>query len=237
MSLVAAVVVPAAPALLPGLGGSADPLGPLRSTARDVVAEALAAAPGARVVVVASATHREGGAARRPVRQEWPLDAPSGAARYTHGRVMPDALPTGLEIGRELLDGLGAGERVRLVSVADDAAPPECATLGARLVADAPTVLVVVGDGSATRTLKAPGHLDERSEDFDAALSQALAAVDGPALLAVDPHLADALWCRGRPALQVLGGAASQASALHGRVVLDVAPYGVGYLVATWLPR
>ena len=232
MSLVAAAVVPAAPALLPGIGGAADPLAELREHAREAVTAAVAADPAARVVVVTAASHPEGGLARRPVRLEWPGDAPSGAARFTTGRVPVGALPTGLEIGRELL---GDDVAARLVSVADDAAAGECASLGAALVRGGPTVLVVVADGSATRTVRAPGHLDERAEGFDAGIARALAEVDGEALLALDPVLADALWCRSRPALQALSGALG-GSVLVGDVRVDEAPYGVGYLVATWLP-
>ncbi|MBM6545309.1 hypothetical protein JNO54_04030 [Janibacter sp. YIM B02568] len=243
MTLVAAAVVPAAPALLPGLGGAADPLAELRDRARATLAAAVAADPEAQVVVVCGATNLEGGLARRPVRLEWATDAPSGAARFTTGRVPAGALPTGLEIGRELL---GDDVAARFVSVADDAAARECASLGAALVRGRPTVLAVVADGSATRTVKAPGHLDERAEGFDARIARALAEVDGQALLAIDPMLADALWCRGRAALQVLAGALGMPDArdgaplaspgLIGDVTLDEAPYGVGYLVATWLP-
>ncbi|GAA3608513.1 class III extradiol dioxygenase subunit B-like domain-containing protein [Marihabitans asiaticum] len=233
MTLVAAAIVPAAPALLPRMGGAADPLRPLRQVSREAVADAVASAPGAGVVVVSGWGHSDsGGAARRPVRRDWPLDAPSGAERFTTGQVPPGALPTGLEIGRQLL---ADGTEARLVSVADDAAPHECLALGADLVADGPTVLVVVADGSAKRTVKAPGHLDERAEGFDAGLSRALAAADADALAALDPVLADELWCRGRAALQVLAGAAG-GSPFAPSVDHDEAPYGVGYLVATWTP-
>lgn len=233
MSLVAAAVVPAAPALLPGVGGSADPLADVRAVAVEAVARAVAVDPAARIVVVSGAVHHEGGRGRRPVRRTWPGVAPSGAARYSTGRVLPGALPAGLEIGRELVGGRW---EATLVSVAEDAAAVECARLGADLVAERPVVLVVVADGSATRTVKAPGHLDQRAEGFDARLAEALESVDGEALLAVDPVLAEELWCRGRAALQVLGGAA-EGSILAGEILLDAAPFGVGYLVATWLPR
>ena len=122
MTLVAAAVVPAAPALLPGVGGAADPLADLREVARTAVGSAVAIDAAAQVVVVTAATHPEGGLARRPVRLEWPLGAPSGSARYTTGRVPVGALPAGLEIGRELVADPAAA---RLVSVADDAAPGE----------------------------------------------------------------------------------------------------------------
>lgn len=242
MTLVAAAVVPAAPALLPGVGGAADPLADLREVARTAVGSAVAIDAAAQVVVVTAATHPEGGLARRPVRLEWPQGAPSGSARYTTGRVPVGALPAGLDIGRELVAGPAAA---RLVSVADDAAPGECAALGAALVGAGPVVLVVVADGSATRTVTAPGHLDERAAGFDASIARALGEVDAERLLEIDPVLADELWCRGRAALQVLAGASGMPAArpgaplaspgLVGDVAYDDAPFGVGYLVATWL--
>lgn len=223
MSLIGAVVVPAAPALLPGLGGLADPLRDVREAARRSIESACAAAPIASLIAVS-------GQGEGP--SEWPIDAPSGAARFTTGRVPHGALPAGLEIARMLLP---EGRSARLVGVAQDAAPQECLAVGRDLVADGPVVLVVVADGSATRTLKAPGHFDERAEAFDATIARALAEVDGPALAAIDPDLASALWCRGRAALQVLAGAVEGSeSPLRGQVDLDEAPYGVGYFVARW---
>ena len=77
--------------------------------------------------------------------------------------------------GRELVADPAAA---RLVSVADDAAPGECAALGAALAGAGPVVLVVVADGSATRTVKAPGHLDERAAGFDASIAPSSFSAD-----------------------------------------------------------
>ncbi|WP_370892056.1 hypothetical protein [Janibacter sp. GXQ6167] len=223
MSLRGAVVIPAAPALLPGLGGTADPLRGVREIARGAVESLCATAPDASVVVVS-------GQDDGPT--EWAWEAPSGAARFTTGRVSPGALPAGLEIGRMVLP---EGRTARLIGIHHDASPRACGDLGRALVAEGPVVLVVVADGSATRTVKAPGHFDERAEAFDAEIARALAAVDAPALAELDPALASELWCRGRAALQVLAGAAEGSeSPLRGQVQLDEAPYGVGYFVATW---
>ena len=84
----AAVVVPAAPALLPGIGGTADPLADVRERAADLVATTAGAKGADRLVVVGSG----------PATRVWPGDAPSGAARFTTGRVPDGALPTDLSL-------------------------------------------------------------------------------------------------------------------------------------------
>ena len=70
----------------------------------------------------------------------------------------------------------GLGPRVRVV--ASDAgrrvARSLLAEVGAEEVTDEPTGVLVVGNGSAKRTLRAPGHFDERAEVFDDDLRRAL---------------------------------------------------------------
>lgn len=225
MSRLTAVVVPAAPALLPGIGGAADPLADLRERARTVVtatAERAGAATDARLVVVAAGDATRG----------WALDAPSGAERFTTGRVLAGALPTGLEIGR-MLAPLGWGEQIGLHSIAADAAPGECMALGRELAAEGPLVLLVVADGPATLTEKAPGHLQPDAAPFARGVRQALAAADATALAGLDPIICDRLWMRGRPALQVLAGAFSGTDAM-GEVLAEESPFGVQYLLARW---
>ncbi len=92
-----AVVVPAAPALLPGIGGAADPLADLRERARALVADTMTKGV-TRLVVIGSARSTT----------TWPSDAPSGAARFTTGRLPEGALPTALEIGRRFAPPQGA---------------------------------------------------------------------------------------------------------------------------------
>lgn len=231
-----AVVVPAAPALLPGLGGTADPLADLRERARALVADALAKGV-ARVVVIGPGEST----------RTWPADAPSGAARFTTGRVPEGALPTGLEIGRSLaptrgddfaptrgdeLAPFGGGELV-LQSVAADADSATCLELGRSLPADGPTLLLVVADGPATLTAKAPGHLQPDATPFAEELAHALAAADTTALADLDPATCDRLWMRGRPALQVMAGAFAD-QRVRGELIGEEAPFGVQYLLARW---
>jgi hypothetical protein len=95
-----------------------------------------------------------------------------------------------------------------------------------------PVGLLVLGNGSAMRTEKAPGHLDERAEGFDAALGAALAAADGAALADVDGALGSALWAEVEP-LRALGELLRGSdSAWQVDVTYDDAPYGVQYWVA-----
>lgn len=93
--------------------------------------------------------------------------------------------------------------------------------------------LLVLGDGSACRTVKAPGYLDERAEPFDAELARALGAADTEALAGLDAELCRQLQVEGRAPWQVLAGAARGAG-LGGKLRYADAPYGVGYFVASW---
>ena len=128
------------------------------------------------------------------------------------GDPAPDPLPLALAVGRHLAPG------AQLWGVPSEELPPASSYL-------------VVGDGTAKRTLKAPGHLDERAEGFDAAVVAALAAGDPAALGALDPVLAGDLWVAG---LAAWAAAATLAGPWTADVLYADAPYGVGYAVAVW---
>ncbi len=94
-------------------------------------------------------------------------------------------------------------------------------------------LVLVVGDGSARRSEKAPGHLDEGSFAVDESILAALATGDTAALLALDPDTCDALMVTGRAPLQHV------AHLLRGRrveadLVWSGDPWGVMYWVAVW---
>jgi hypothetical protein len=149
------------------------------------------------------------------------------------GRAGLDSLPLSIGLGSRLLDEAGYQGRRSLQSVGAATSPAACAALGARLAAATPrAALLVMADGSARRSRRAPGYLDVRAEPFDAAVSRAVRTGDMPALLALDEALAAELMATGRPAWQVLAGAAAgrQPSCV---VRYDDAPFGVGYLVAS----
>ncbi|HMA47188.1 MAG TPA: hypothetical protein VKP11_08320, partial [Frankiaceae bacterium] len=93
--------------------------------------------------------------------------------------------------------------------------------------------LLVMGDGSAARAAHAPRGEDPRARPFDASVAAALGSADAAALLALDPSLARELVAAGRASWQVLAGAAA-GRRWAGHLVYDDAPYGVGYVIATW---
>jgi len=125
-----------------------------------------------------------------------------------------DPLPLALAVGSHLL-----GDRPHQLWGVPSGPLPEA------------EALLVVADGTARRTLKAPGHLDERAEAFDAAVVEALAAGSPERLAALDPALAAELWVQGLPAWQEV---ATLPGPWAGAVTYADAPYGVGYVVATW---
>ena len=94
------------------------------------------------------------------------------------------------------------------------------------------TDLLVVGDGSARRTEKAPGHLDPRAEAYDAQVSAALASGDPAQLGALDPVLGADLLAAGVPVWRALAGVLR--GTFEAEVLYDDAPFGVGYFCAVW---
>ncbi|MCX4844745.1 class III extradiol dioxygenase subunit B-like domain-containing protein [Streptomyces sp. NBC_00893] len=235
--LVAAAVCPCPPLLVPEVAAGAAPeLDTLRAACADALGVLAAARPDLLIVV---------GPADRPNRGPHPEGA-GGTFRgfgvdlgVRLGRDLATAtdrqLPPSLAVGAWLLARAEwAGAPVEGLGVGEPLAADLCTGAGRDLAARADRVaLLVMGDGSACRTLKAPGYLDERAEAFDAAAARALGAADPDALIALDESLAYELKAAGRAPWQVLAGAA-QGAGLTGRLLYEDAPYGVGYLVAAW---
>lgn len=228
--LVAAAVCPHPPLLVPELAAGAAPeLDALRAACDDAVASLLAARPD-RIVVVGSAPESAdlphgGTGSFAPFGVDVTVCLGAGEA--------PD-LPLSLTVAAWLLARTPVAVPVSGLAVAADADAADCLAAGADLVRDdTRTALLVMGDGSACRTEKAPGYLDPRAEPYDAAVARALADADPLALAGLDPDLSEELWVAGRAAWQVMAGAADGAG-LGARLTYDEAPYGVGYFVAVW---
>lgn len=233
--LAAAAVCPCPPLLVPDLAAGAAPeLDGARTACSDALAVLAASRPD-RLVVIGPGAH------------EGPERYPSGTAGDFRGfgvdmdvRLGPGAggdrpLPASLAVGAWLLSRAGwADAPVEGLAVGERLAPARCAETGRELAARAERVaLLVLGDGSACRSLKAPGYLDDRAAGFDERAARALGSADTAALAALDEHLAYELKAAGRAPWQVLAGAAEGAG-LEGRLLYEDAPYGVGYFVAAW---
>ncbi|MET9436691.1 class III extradiol dioxygenase subunit B-like domain-containing protein [Streptomyces sp. NPDC006551] len=244
--LVAAAVCPCPPLLVPEVAtGAAPELHAARVACADALGLLAASRPD-RLYVVGPAA--EGALGPYPAGSTGSfagfgvdLSVRLGAARPAGGRPGDDRsagdrpLPASLAVAAWLLErtdwadapveGLGVGERLE---------SGRCAAAGRELAASADRVaLLVMGDGSACRSVKAPGYLDERAAPFDAEAARALGSADPDALLGLDENLAYELKAAGRAPWQVLAGAA-QGAGLEGRLLYEDAPYGVGYFVAAW---
>jgi hypothetical protein len=210
--IIAAAVCPHPPVLVPELAsGAASELDDVRSAALASVATLVSMRPD-RVVIVGTGELAE------------PVDESAGGTLAGHGvdvRAGGDdvVLPLSLTIGAWLLDQAGwDGPRTyTTTSVPTD---------------DRAALLVMTG-GSARRSLKAPGYLDERAEAHDAAIGAALANGDADALASLDVHLGDELLAPGARALVVLGEMTKGAD-VTAQLRWDGAPFGVGYWVADW---
>jgi hypothetical protein len=228
--LTTVAVVPEPPLLVPELAtGAATETAALRAACREA-ARRLAAASESWIAIGAD----PGG--RRTVASDargsfvgFGIDVVVGMGPEAAAPVDP-ALPLPLLITGWLRDGLPVAVRGELV--APDADPDACLALGVELAREA-TALLIVGDGAATHTEKAPGHLDERAGPFDDAVAAALVAADPVALAALDPALATDVWAVGRAPWQVLAGA-TRDSAWTGELLHSSRPFGVGYHVAVW---
>ncbi len=214
----------------PGRPDAGAVLGRLRAACRDAVAGLAQARPDVLVVT--------GGGARTA---RYPQDACGSLRRYGipartgHGEPV---LPLSLTVGAWLVRGLPAAAapgRVVFQEVSRELPPADCLRLGARLAALAPRVaLLALGDGTARRATREPAAADPQAQAYDDAVAAALAAADPAALAGLDPGLDAPLMIAGRPAWQVLAGAAGAAAAPEGALAFAGAPFGVGYLVASW---
>jgi hypothetical protein len=146
------------------------------------------------------------------------------------------SLPLSLGLGAMLLDEAGYRGARRLRAVGHDEPARACVRLGGELGdSDARTALLVIGDGSARRSRKAPGYLDPRAAAFDAEVERAVGAGELHALQRLDKALARDLMATGRPAWQVLSGAMGSPAATAEVLYCDD-PFGVAYLVAYLTP-
>ncbi|MFJ7902687.1 class III extradiol dioxygenase subunit B-like domain-containing protein [Streptomyces sp. NPDC096198] len=237
--LVAAAVCPCPPLLVPQVaGGAAQELDGARAACADALGVLAAARPD-RLVAVGSAPQGGGGAYPAGARGSFRGFGVDVGVRLGGAGTGPATsereLPLSLAVAAWLLERVGWEDApVEGLAVPEDLAPRRCAETGAALPGrDARVALLVMGDASACRSVKAPGYLDERAAGFDTAAARALSTADLAALRALDPGLARELKAAGRAPWQVLAGAA-EGTDLTGALLYEDAPYGVGYLVAAW---
>ena len=239
--LVAAAVCPCPPLLVPDVAAGAAPeLAAARAACTDALCVLAAARPD-RLVVVGPAEQSGRGPHPEGTRGSFrgfgvDLDVRLGRdGQAETGAVSERQLPPSLAVAAWLLERTGWSDApIEGLGVGEPLEAERCIQTGRDIVAQADRVaLLVMGDASACRTLKAPGYLDERAAPFDAEVARALGSADVAAVKALDAELAYELKASGRAPWQVLAGAAEGAG-LGGALLYEDAPYGVGYVVATW---
>jgi len=235
--LVAAAVLPHPPALVPDVAaGAAHELESVRAACAVALEHVLSADPD-RVVLVGvgsePATFRPGSVGTFagvgvPLRAALPGAPPESAV----------GLPLSLTVGAWLLGRRGGWPPLRAEAVSPAVAPGEAAALGQQWAAGADRVAIIaMGDGSAALTVKAPGYLVDGAQLWQKRVTQALVEVDLDVIGAIEAEEASAFAAAGRPAWQVLAGAAKARAGVghwHGDLLADESPYGVAYLVVTW---
>jgi hypothetical protein len=239
--LVSAAVCPHPPLLVPALAsGAADELDELRARCLGAVSALLEAEGDPLDVVVVGTGPTPGTAAPDATGSlaGYGVDLTVSLSRVAGSPIGGPALPLSVTLGVWLLREAGYPGVIRARVVTEHATPAECVELGARIAAfPAATALLVMGDGSARRTERAPGAYDPRAEAYDATVAAALAAADTATLGALDPELGRELLVAGRAPWQILAGAvAADGRAWKGQLLAETAPYGVDYLVASWSP-
>jgi hypothetical protein len=238
--IVAAALCASPPLLHPALTGRAVVLPELRAAGAEAVARLLR--PGPELVVVVGPAPATGewdpderfdlaafapGVSTGRVASGRAVSGGEVPGRVASGRAVPGSavpgsagrglLPLSLGLGAMLLDQGGYRGSRRLIAVGDAETADACAGLGAELATGAArTALLVMGDGSARRSLKAPGHLDPRAGPFDAHVERAVRTGRVGALLDLDEALARDLMATGRPAWQVLAGAMPDGTGAEG---------------------
>ena len=133
----------------------------------------------------------------------------------------------GTDQGRRVGESLLASGGFETVAAQPPQPPTPVVEEGALAPVSKPPLLVV-GNGSAKRTEKAPGHVDDRAVAFDAALGGALAS---GRLAGLDLGLSEELWA---DTAAIAALADLLPPGLPASVDYDADPFGVQYWVARW---
>ncbi|MFJ8824287.1 class III extradiol dioxygenase subunit B-like domain-containing protein [Streptomyces sp. NPDC102467] len=247
--LVAAAVCPCPPLLVPEVAAGAAPeLDAAREACDEALRALVEAGPDLIVVVGQGARDQLYEAGARGSFRPFGVDV--GVTLGAGSAAGDEILPPSLCVGAWLLARAGWEGPVRGHEVTADRSRPTDGEAGMGLTSRADRVgLLVMGDGTACRTVKAPGYLDERAAAVDARIAESLRTYDRDGYLAeMDAGLAEELKVSGRAPWQILSAAwtdnhadsapsadnANNADSGTSRLLYEDAPYGVGYFVASW---
>ncbi|MFT4044681.1 MAG: hypothetical protein QM673_16095 [Gordonia sp. (in: high G+C Gram-positive bacteria)] len=155
--------------------------------------------------------------------------------------VAPSVMPLSMLIAAWLRAQTGA-VRVDPVLIAPDTPTAECLTAGRELrrrieEAAEPVGVLVVGDGAIALTATAPGGgVRESAVAVQQHIVEAIAAADTRSVAELDVDQCRAEGVAGRAAWQVAAGLVAD-TPVRADVRYADAPFGVGYIVASWTPE
>jgi hypothetical protein len=234
--LVAAAVCPHPPLIVPELAaGAAAELHEVRAACDEALRRLVNSEPDLVVAVGPDAKEsgvRELAADVRGSFLSYGVDISIGA-----NPARKRQLPLSLSVGAWLLQRSSWDGARCFVAVGGDTDVNTCLSTGKHLALRGERIaFLVLGDGSARRSENAPGYVDDRAALYDEDIRRALQCGDVSALAELDPTLAADLLVSGRPAWQVLAGAAQDVD-VTAALLAHEAPYGVAYFVASWTVR
>lgn len=233
----AAALVPSPPLLVPELtGSSVDETADLRSAALDAVTYLTTVTERWIALGVDAGTSTYGFGTTGTLR-EYGVDVTVSLSAGPPVSVPDATLPLTVLIAGWLRGRAAPDVDIEVRTVAADSSARWCEGAGSQLrreldASDTDWGVLVLADGANTLTPKAPGSFDERAEQVQRGIDDALEAGDVGALSTLDVGLCSSLGIHGRAAWQVLAALAKPP--MTSRELYRGKPFGVGYFVGTW---
>lgn len=234
--ITAAAFCPHPPLLIPAVAaGAAGELDDLRSACDAAIRDVIASSPDRIVLVgpgpVTGRLADDAVGTLAPFGIDLRVEPPGGCGGTTS---TGPTLPLSLTIGSWLLARAGWQGPVSHLALAPGVAAQLLQDEASALAGCAErTGLLVMADASSTRTEKAPGSWQPGALAFDARVGAALGSGDPARVADLDLGTAQEVGAQGWAAWRA-AAIATAATSWRARLYYQGAPYGVGYLVASW---
>ena len=231
MSIVSAALVPAAPVIVTGLSGHTMPVPEVRSAALDAIQRMVDA--GVDEVIVLAEADRDG---LFDSTAPWGLHRIGGLHPFSEaGAVFDQLLTMPLAIGASMLRDAGWTGTTSFHALERTMSADAAAEVGRGLGTTKRSVgLLLLGNGSACCTEKAPGSFHPQAETFNATLLTVIRQGDRAAMMELSAHDTADQLSDVRVPLQVFAGATSGHRFL-GSITFADDFAGVYYICATLL--
>ena len=233
MSIVSAALVPAAPVIVPGLSGHTMPAPEVRSAALDAIQRMIDA--GVDEVIVLAEADRDG---LFDSTAPWGLHRIGGLHPFSEaGAVFDQLLTMPLAIGASMLRDAGWTGTTYFHALERTISANAAAEVGRGLGTTKRSVgLLLLGNGSACCTEKAPGSFHPQANEFNTSLVGMIRQGNRAAMMALPTQGAAEQLSDIRVPLQVFAGATPE-HRLVSSIGFTGDFAGVYYICATFLPN